>query len=169
MLRIIANPSELDYGQVMQVYNQSLQKSGESDYPHLDPNQQLLEAEQDFFYFLKAFLYQKQSICAVWIEQGRYVSALRAEPYQDGFLIEGLETMPNCRQKGYASHLLLAASKYLFENYTDIIYSHIHKKNRISINTHLSCGFSYFQDYAVFIDGSVDYQNATYKMESHRS
>ncbi len=162
MLQIITSHAQLDFGQLMQVYHQSLLKSGRENNPDFDENRQLLEAEQDFYLFLKSFLREKGSVCAVWISEGKYVSALRAEPYRDGVLIEGLETAPTCRRQGYAKLLLRGILEYLNERGAEKIYSHIQRDNIPSIRTHLSCGFVCICDYAAYIDGSVDHKSSTY-------
>ena len=149
----------------MQVYDQSLQEFGSERYPWLDQNEQRLEAEQDFYLYLRDFLRPKDSIIAVWEDEGSYVSALRLEAYRDGVLIEGLETLPYHRQKGYAINLLKAVLLYLEGIHCRRVYSHIHKKNIPSIRTHLSCGFDCLLDYSVYIDGSVDNYSYTYMKE----
>ena len=169
MFQIVTSPSQLNYEKIMQVYQQSIQQSGVENYPDMDECRQLLEAEQDFYLYLNTFLREKDTYCAVWIEEGRYVSALRIEPYRDGVLIAGLETDPKCRKMGFAKLLLSAAIQYLDDRNITKVYSHIHKHNIASIKTHISCGFVRVLDYAVFLDGSVDHQTHTYIKQSHRS
>lgn len=169
MFQILTSPSQLNYEKIMQVYQQSIQQSGVENYPDLEDNRQLLEAEQDFYLYLNTFLRQKDSFCAVWVEEGSYISALRIEPYRDGVLIAGLETAPTRRKMGYAKKLLSATVQYLDGKNIPKIYSHIHKNNIASVKTHISCGFVCAFDYAAFVDGSVDYQSRTYIKQSHRS
>ena len=165
MLKIISSSAQLHYGEIMQVYEQSIQNSGKENYPHLDENQQILEAEQDFYAFLKAFLSEEHSQCMVWVLDGKYASILRVEPYRDGALIEGLETAISSRRKGFAKELLSATIQYLLENGYRKIYSHIHKDNLPSVKTHLSCGFLLVSEHSAYIDGSVDHNSLTYLYE----
>lgn len=162
MLQLITDSGQLVFDGIMQVYGESLLRSGKDNYPQLSESRQLLEAEQDFYLYLKSFLRQDHAFCAVWVCDGRYVSALRVEPYRDGFLIAGLETALHCRRKGYARQLLQAVVQHMAGKK---LYSHIHKKNIASIRTHLACGFVPALDYAVFIDGSVDNQSHTYLLK----
>ena len=162
LLKIVKTPAELDYGQVMHIYGESLLRSAKTDYPYLDGNQQLIEAEQDFYLFLKSFLKQKDSLCFFWISKGRYVSALRIEPFQDGYLIEGVETAEDFRNQGFAKCLLNAALEYMQDQGIDKIYSHIHRANTPSMSLHLSCGFVKIKDCAAYVDGSVDHKSGTY-------
>ena len=77
----------------------------------------------------------------------------------DGLLVEGLETAPCSRHKGYAKMLLEETLPNLPERR---VYSHINRDNRYSIEVHLSCGFSRISDCSFYIDGSVDYHCDTY-------
>ena len=162
MLKIISYPAVPDFGRLMYVYQQSILQSGRENYPYLDENLQLLEAEQDFYAFLKAFLKEPNTLCAVWMVEERYVAVLRSEPYRDGMLITGVETAPEYRNCGYAKQLLRAVVDYLHGCGVQKIYSHIHIANASSVRVHLSCGFVKVLDSASFIDGSVNYESCTY-------
>ena len=87
---------------------------------------------------------------ALWVENGKYVSALRLEPYEDGLLLEALETIPSQRRKRYAQQLIRAVQA----QFPQKIYSHISKKNTASLMVHQKCGFVQILDYAKYIDGS---------------
>ena len=162
MLQVYHCVKNLDFGQLTEVYAESLSCEGKYHYPDLDCNMQLLEARQDFFSFLRVFFQASDAYYMVWQHQGRYVSALRVEAYEDGVLIEGLETAPECRQKGFAKALLSNSIDYLKKQGIKRIYSHIEKSNMPSIKVHLACGFEKINDYAVCIDGSVLQNTATY-------
>ena len=91
------------------------------------------------------------SVYAIWVEKDVYVSALRLEPYEDGLLLEALETAPAYRRKGYAEKLMRAVQM----EFPQKIYSHVSKKNTASLAVHKKCGFRQVLDYAKYIDGSV--------------
>jgi ribosomal protein S18 acetylase RimI-like enzyme len=93
---------------------------------------------------------------------GMYVCALRAEPYQDGFLISGLETHPEYRRKGYAKQLVSDLIVHLFGKGYTKIYSHIRKNNLPSISLHTSLGFEKTLGCAKMLDGSVLSDHSTY-------
>ena len=102
------------------------------------------------------FFRTEEAVYLIWEEARRYVSALRLEPYQDGFLLEALETAPEERRKGYGSTLVRQAQAYLCAQGTAPLYSHVSRRNRASLKTHFSCGFQKRLDCARLIDGRVD-------------
>ena len=159
MLVVIHSMRELNFGQLMAVYEESNRKNGKEFWPEQPEGQQILRAEQDFYQYLwESFFHAKGSFYAIWSEKGQYVSALRLEPYQDGLLLEALETAPEYRCKGYASTLIRAVQE-LPE--IEKIYAHVHKKNTPSLHTHESCGFQRVLEHAVYIDGSVRTNSST--------
>lgn len=161
MLILAHSLRDLRFGELMMVYTDSNREAA-SDRPSLPDAFALQLAEQDMYQYMKdVFFTTSGSLCAIWEEQGRYVSALRLEPYRDGFLLEALETAPDCRKKGYAASLIRAVQRYLTTQGGTKLYSHVDKRNQASLKTHESCGFSVISDRAVYIDGSVDYRCCT--------
>ena len=130
MLLIADQFSKLSFSGLMQVYAESNALNAE------DQECSILDVEQGFYDYLRSsFFAQENSFCAVWLEAGEYVSALRLEPYKDGFLLCALETAPEHRRKGYAEKLIkavLATEKLAGKP----VYSHIHKNTGIFINYH---------------------------------
>ena len=63
-----------------------------------------LQEGQDFYGFLCEDFFP-EGICCVWEENGRYVAALRLQRWQDGYLLEGLQTHPDHRGRGYAKQV----------------------------------------------------------------
>ncbi len=140
MLKIVKKMADLDFGQLMTVYAESC---GES-----------LAAEQDFYGYLQEdFFRQPGAYYALWVVDGRYVSALRMESFRDGWLLTGLETAPNVRRKGYAGALL---GGVLAMSNPGRIYSHVKKDNISSLFVHEKCGFQRISEQAVYLDGSAD-------------
>lgn len=163
MLLIAKSLRELDFRQLMDVYEEGNRENARQQYPQLPESQGVSEAEQDFYAFLKeGFFAASGAFYAAWTVDGHYVSALRMEPYRDGWLIEALETKPDCRRKGYASSLMKAVFDAL---QAGKVYSHIHKKNLPSQKLHEGLGFRRCADRAVYIDGSVNDRCATYLLE----
>lgn len=161
MLKVYTSLYSCKPSMLMDVYSQSIGESAAELYLGLSPEQQLLEAEQDFYAFLKEFFKVSGAVYAVWEVQGRYVAALRFEPYNDGYLLQGLETRPDSRRKGYAYMLLCAALDYLGKAGASKIYSHVAGNNIPSLSIHKKCGFQKYLDHAAFIDGSVDHRSVT--------
>lgn len=152
MLYLATKLRELDFRQLMSVYEEGNQENGELFFSELPEGQQLLQAEQNFYQYLKeGFFTVDGAVYAIWMENGIYVSALRLEPYEDGLLLEALETAPAERRNGFAEKLIHAIQ----EEFPQRIYSHVSRKNTASLRVHEKCGFRQVLDYAKYIDGSV--------------
>lgn len=153
MLYIAHKLGELNFRQLMDVYEEGNLENAAEFYPRAPQGQWLLLAEQAFHQYLKECFFPTQGArYCLWLVDGRYVSALRLEPYRDGLLLEALETLPTERRKGYAAALI----KAVLAQYPEVkIYSHVGKKNVASIRTHESCGFHRILEHAVYADGSV--------------
>ena len=124
-------------------------------WPEEPEMRQIQLAEEDFYRYLsQVFFRSSGAVYAVWEENGRYVSALRLEPYRDGLLLEALETAPEQRRKGFAAALIRAVQCFL-EGKTKL-YSHVDKRNLSSLKVHEKCGFRRVADFAVCVDGSVN-------------
>lgn len=152
---------ELDFRQLMQVYIEGNRENGMEFYPDLPENQQILQAEQDFYAYLREFFKDSRSFYAVWAPDGAYVAALRMEPYADGLLLEALETAPEHRGKGYAKELVRQTLAMLAEREDVVIYSHVNKKNMASLAVHAACGFLRISEHAAYVDGSVLHSSCT--------
>ena len=152
MLHLAKQFHQLNFAQLMMVYEEGNRENGALLHPELPEGQQILQAEQSFYQYLRECFFRTQgAVYAVWLENGQYVSALRLEPYEDGLLLEALETAPCERKKGYAEKLIRAVQA----QFPQKIYSHVHKKNTASLKVHQKCGFCQILDYARYIDGSV--------------
>ncbi len=114
-------------------------------------NRDLRAENQMLDYLREDFFSMQGAVCALWVIDGRYRSALRLEPYKEGYLISALETAPEDRRKGYAKCLLQAVT----DKYSLPIYSHIEKTNKASLSLHRACGFEVCSDSAVLLDGTV--------------
>lgn len=153
MLRVFHRLQELDFEKLMAVYEEGNLENAQEFYPLDAPAVQLQRAKQDFEDYLRNDFFRVHgAFYGVW-EEVVYISALRMEPYQDGWLLEALETMPSFRKKGYAKKLITAVLA-LFPQGTHI-YSHVGKKNNASKAAHIACGFQEILDYAKYVDGTV--------------
>ncbi len=154
---------KLDFTKLMAVYEEGNRENGEEFYPDLSPNEQLLRSEQDFYAYLQTdFFAQPGDLYCIWEENGSYVSALRLESYQDGLLLEALETRPECRRRGFAECLIRAVLDTLRP---EKVYSHIGHRNTPSQAVHAACGFRKIADHARYVDGSVNNRCGTYLYE----
>ena len=150
---------------MMDVYQEGNTITGKKLYQNLSENLQILYAEQDFYTYLQTFFREPSARYAVWVEGGRYVSALRLEAYNNGLLVTALETAPAERNKGFAVSLLRAVLLFLRSQGNGILYSHIVKDNMTSVNVHLSCGFQIISHEAKYLDGTVRSDSYTLSVE----
>ena len=158
MLLLATKLHQLSFSALMAVYEDGNRENGALTHPHLPKPQQLLQAEQSFYQYLsECFFSTDGAVYAIWEENGRYLSALRLEPYEDGLLLAALETLPSHRRKGYGEMLIRAVQA----QFPQKIYSHVRKRNAPSLAIHQKCGFSQILDYARYIDGSVDHGAVT--------
>ncbi len=163
MLFIAKSLKELDFRRLMAVYIDGNRENAREQYSHLPPEQGIAEAEQDFYAFLhRGFFRTPGAFYAIWLEEDNYVSALRMEPYRDGWLIEAVETAPDARRRGFGTWLLRSALAYLGSGR---VYAHIGRGNEPSRRLHEGCGFRKISDLAVYIDGSVNSHCGTYLRE----
>lgn len=154
MLLLARSMRELSFSRLMEVYIEGNLENANEFWPDLPLGEKLLRAEQDFYQYLnEVFFTTPGAIYAVLEEGGKYISALRLEPYRDGLLLEALETLPVLRRKGYAETLIRAVQVRCGGTK---IYSHVGKWNEASLRVHEKCGFRRIQEYAAYIDGSVN-------------
>ena len=152
MLYLATKLREVNFSALMGVYEEGNRENGALVHPGLPQGQQILRAEQSFHQYLKeVFFPTAGAVYAIWVENDIYVSALRLEPYEDGLLLEALETAPAHRRKGCAEKLIRAVQA----EFPQKIYSHVSTKNTASLAVHQKCGFRQVLDYAKYIDGSV--------------
>ena len=141
MIRLFTLFRELDFDKLASVYS-------------LDAADRFADYQDFRDYLRNDFFATPGAFYAVWEEGDRYACAVRAEPYRDGFLIAGMETSPDLRNRGYARKLLGATLEKGIIPEDLPVYAHIHKKNLPSIAVHTACGFIRKLEHAVFIDGS---------------
>lgn len=154
MLLIAKRLAELDFPALMDIYIEGNREKADE---YGDGG--LLQAEREFYDYLREdFFRQRDAFYAVWVEQGKYVSALRLEPYKDGWLLEALETAPADRKRGCAKELMGSVLEMMGQS---VIYSHVSKRNEASLRTHYACGFVKHLDHVVYLDGSVSHRGIT--------
>lgn len=166
MLKLCYALLDLKFSDLMEVYQEGNAENAREFYPQEEKNIGILSAERDFYQYLnESFFPANGAVYAIWIERGTYVSALRLENYQDGLLLEALETHPDYRRRGYAVKLINATVAEMRNSGYSKIYSHIGKRNTASLNTHKACGFQRISEHAVYIDGSVTDRACTLCLE----
>lgn len=162
MLKIVKSLYQMKFSELMGVYSEGNQENGAELYPNLTAEEQVREAELDFYNYLSEVFFRiENAFYAILEENNTYLSALRMEPYKDGWLLCALETAPAARRRGYATALIVLVLRYLSQFGETKIYSHVSKKNIPSLSAHRKCGFSIELDYAVYSDGSVLQNNHT--------
>ena len=160
MLHMVRKMRDLDFSALMEIYEEGNRENGEELWPELSAGQQILNAEQAFYQYLReCFFATPEAVYCIWQENGKCVSALRLEPYQDGLLLEALETAPELRGRGYASDLIRAVLQQFGDRK---IYSHVSKRNAASLRTHEKNGFHRIAEHAVYADGSYMANHVTF-------
>lgn len=145
MLKIIRTMKELEFGKLLQVYDESCVT---------------LDAQGDFYEYLRQVFFKTPgAVYCVWQEGETYVSALRLEPYRNGLILSGLETAVVFRRHGFAGALVDAVIAEFGDAW---IYSHINHGNHPSRAIHLRRGFRQISECAVFLDGSATDRTGTY-------
>ena len=164
MLYIARSLRELDFSRLMAVYAEGNAENAEDLYPEMSAGERLLRAEQDFYVYLQSgFFTQDEDRYCIWEEKGIYVCALRLQKYQDGLLLEALETHPSYRRQGYAKKLITAVLEHVG---SVRVYSHIGHRNLPSQGVHLATGFVKIANHARYADGSVNDRCGTYLYEA---
>lgn len=117
--------------------------------------------ENLYRYMSEVFFAKAENMCYVLEDEGKYLSSLRIEHFEDGYLVHALQTMKLERGKGYASALFEEMKKDIVLEEDKHIYSHILKNNKPSIVLHRQMGFQRLLDYAKLLDGSVSWNYFT--------
>jgi len=157
MLKIARTLEALSFEKLMEIYIEDNRERGDELWPELPEQDRLARAEAGFRDYLETDFYSKSGVAyAIWEVEGKYVSALRLEPYRDGLLLEALGTAPGQRRKGYAFTLIRAVQDWLGKQGEVKLYSHVGKKNAASLSVHKRCGFVPILDHAVYGDGTVN-------------
>ena len=160
MLLLVQTLRELSFGSLMEVYRESNGWNGEEFFPMETPERQLALAEERFYQYLQEDFFSKPDArYCIWTENGSYVSALRLWSFPDGQLLEGLETKPGQRRRGYAASLIRAVQE--LSPAGTRIYSHVSRDNTASMRLHESCGFRVIRESARRLDGTVSTRSVT--------
>lgn len=153
MLRIAEAMGELDFPALMKIYIEGNLENGADRWRSESQGRQLQLAEEAFRDYLRFdFFSVPGAAYYLWIVEGTCVSALRLEPYKDGWLLEALETRPEQRRRGYAEALIRSVQALGKGK----LYSHVHKANLPSLAIHEKCGFRRISEVAAYINGSVN-------------
>ena len=140
MLTYIETLSGLDFPMLMTVYAES---NRENVLVGCAPDLSAVEA--DFRSYLACdFFTCPGAKYALWSTEKGYVSALRLRPWEDGLLLEGLETAPAFRHRGYAARLI----REVCAGQTAPLYAHVDKENAPSLTAFAACGFTRLLEYA---------------------
>lgn len=163
MLKVVRSMSELPFEQLMEVYHESNIRCAQRHWGEYSTEYGLEMVRRMAYEELQCgfFSIPDAAVC-LWMWEGECVSALRLEPWEDGWLLTALETAPACRKKGYAQALLAAVQANLAQSGPVRLYSHIHRHNAASIRLHRQCGFRQIADTAQLLDGTVTTQMGTY-------
>lgn len=150
MLMICTDYDQLNIPELLQLYSGSVRERMEQE------EVSRFQAEREFCDGIKLdFFSSPAAFYAFWMIGDQYASGLRMEPYENGYLLCGLETQPALRGLGYATKLVCHVLQYMSGRGTAPVYAHVHKQNKISVAVHETCGFSKMKDYGALLDGTV--------------
>ena len=144
MLLRVTEYQNLDERKLMDIYAESNYENTNYFYPdETDKSIAIQKVEAGFLGFLKNdFFKQDAATCWVLVKNGDWLSALRTCRIQTGlYYLEALETHPDHREKGYASHLLSSVLDTLKKEGSFRLCDCISKKNTASLKAHEKCGF----------------------------
>lgn len=144
MLIAITRSDEVDDQKLMAIYAEGNLENADHFYPQVEDRLEAVKkVECDFCNYIKSEFLNGRNIYYVLEVDGIWVSALRLYCLERGFYyLEALETIPDRRNKGYASRLLTEVINELKKNGSFKICDCVGKKNTASLNTHKKCGFS---------------------------
>lgn len=162
MIAWFHNLSEMNFDALMAVYEDANLREGAANYPYESATVQKQLAERDFADYLRScFFRQDAAAYCVSMEDNKYISAVRVEKYEDGYLISALETIPAFRRRGYGQKLIESLVQEYSSKCKLPIYSHVVNRNKASMNLHFKCGFRVYQSFARYLDGSVSNESTT--------
>jgi len=143
---------ELSFSRLMRIYREACLERGTELAPELSEESRILLGEDAFYEYLQSSFFRHPGAQYLILQkEDDYVSALRLEPWQDGLLLEALETAPQLRCRGYASELL----REVCDRYPGPVYSHVVRHNKASLAVHQRCGFQIASRSARMLDGTV--------------
>lgn len=152
MLLVANRLTDISFGKLMEVYEEGNLIKAKEIYGYMDLNAAIIQVEQDFYGYLRDVFFQTAGAqYLIWEENGRYISGLRLEPFEDGLLLEALETRPDSRGMGHAKRLVCIA----VDRSSVPVYSHVNKNNAASLRTHEACGFKRILEWGKLIDGTI--------------
>lgn len=148
MLKIITSYEQIKKRQYMDIYARSNLENTDYFFPHIkDKKLALQEAERSHLNYLKTEFLNGQNFCAVWMEQERWLSAMRVYAIEENrYYIEALETRPAQRGKGYVTRLLCETILFLKERGCFTLSSCVSKRNFASLKAHQNAGFRIVSD-----------------------
>ena len=77
MLLWFKSVKDLDFRRLMSVYEEGNLENAADRYPDLPPLQGIMQAEQDFYQFLREIFFPTEgAVYAVWEENGEYISGV---------------------------------------------------------------------------------------------
>lgn len=156
MLRIAEHLEELRFDELAELYHYDLEVEDVDD-RDLEPGEEWLACiKAEFGVYLSARFFSRserlnnvRSFYALWEVEGKYVSAVRVHVYEQGLLLQALQTREDARGKGYAAALLEAVLAYLAQRGHFKVYAHVRDwKTQVTklLEAH---GFRRILDYAV--------------------
>ena len=161
MVAVVRKMGQVSFSDLMEIYAESNLDTAREQWPELSQAEGLCRAEMEFYQYLRQdFFTQGDSFYVLALAGKKPVAAARMERWRDGWLLEGLETHPDHRGRGYGTEVLAAAVAEV----TETVYAHVKRSNLPSLRVHEKCGFHMTQTTAM-VDGSYLPGFVTMKLE----
>ena len=152
-------PGGLDREEFSAVYRGSALENCREMYPEEpDGEAALARYEREHLAYMAGPFWEEGGVLLVLAgEDGRYRAAVKLYPWEDErcWHVEGLETRPGERRKGYGVQLLREAQRWLERTGAVTLLSDVGKGNEASLRTHAAAGFRRVREEWRELDGSV--------------
>lgn len=152
MLLYFQSMTDAEHARLMRVYRESNLDNISYFFPDCtDKEEGLKKVEEGFISFLNTDFWGKpENTYYIWENDGKWVSALRLTGLEDFYWVEGLETAPEARRRGYAVQLYKAIFDRLKELEGSVhVRCAVGYRNEASLKAHESAGFQIKSRYAV--------------------
>lgn len=150
----------IDRAAFMALYRGSALENVPDWYPELSEDEGLRTYEDSYWAYMSGPLWAEGGIQVLLADETGYRSGLRLYPRERGWLIEALETRPDCRGQGFGLRVLRETVRTLEAEGPVRLESHVRKTNAASLATHAAAGFVRTLDYALE-DGVRDDRQVT--------
>ncbi len=168
--KLLYSMDEVNINEFLEIFKESSKENALEWYPESTAEEALEKYENGFLEYMRDTFWKEKGALALLSWKGRYVSSLRLYTKDENtFLMEALETKPDCRKKGFASEIIRRTISCLEEKYDRIeLISYTGKHNIASQHTHAAAGMKNIRDYWENEQGERDETQLTFSYKTVR-